>query len=206
MWIAQHGPTAVQLASQWADKAPALWDRMFNSSSGAQNAAQNAADAGNTAGPGGLDPNDPFSNASSAIRRGVDTLRRQIKSPTNYTTGRYGAQAHLSRAEHYQRQGTLQSVNPVGEGTLDLLLTNNTGVEVKYNQAQYVLRNVDRLADQLDNFKRLNLNQITVEFVQTKSDPVTETVLTRLRHELAMRQVDLSNIVFRIVANPGIPE
>jgi RHS repeat-associated protein len=161
--------------------------------------------AGNTAGPGGLDPNDPFRNASAAIRRGVETLRRQIESPTNYTTGRYGAQAHLSRAEYYQRQGMLQSVNPVGEGTIDLVLKNNTGVEVKYNQAQYVLRNIDRLADQLNNFKRLNLNQITVEFVQTQNNPVTQATLVELQQELTLAGADLSNIVFRIVANPGIP-
>jgi hypothetical protein len=192
LFAATHG----QQATSIAERAYYMADQ---SARGA-----NSSNAGNTAGPGGLDP-DPFRNASDAIRRGVETLRRQINSPDNYTTGRYGAQAHLSRTEYYHRQGMLQSVNPVGEGTIDLVLKNNTGVEVKYNQAQYVLDHVDDLARQLSNFNNLNLNRIVVEFVQTKGDPVTQTTLTTLQQRLAGR-VDLSNIVFRIVANPGIPE
>ena len=112
--------------------------------------------------------------------------------------------AHLKRAEHYLREGILQSVNPVGKGTIDLVLTNNVGVEVKYNTAKYVIAHANRLANQLTKFGDLNLNQIVVEFVQTNHNPVTEIVLTELRQQLAANQVDLSNIVFRIIDIPGI--
>jgi uncharacterized protein RhaS with RHS repeats len=51
----QYGPTAVQLAVQWADKLPAV-DWLFSSAEqGGHSAGQQ--NAGNTADPGGLDPN-----------------------------------------------------------------------------------------------------------------------------------------------------
>ncbi len=169
-------------------------------------AAQNAGQAGNTAGPGGLDPNDPFGNVGESIRNGVQTLRRQIGNPANIGYGRYGAQAHLSRAQYYMRQGTLQSVNPTGEGSIDLLLSNSTGVEVKYWQAQTVMQDIGGLARQFDSFNRMGLNKIIVEFVQTKDNPVTQATLSELQQQLVARYgLDLSKFVFEIVANPGIP-
>ena len=83
-------------------------------------------------------------------------------------------------------------------------MTNNVGVEVKYNTAKYVIAHANRLANQLTKFGDLNLNQIVVEFVQTNHNPVTEIVLTELRQQLAANQVDLSNIVFRIIDISGI--
>ncbi|MBX7233672.1 MAG: hypothetical protein K1X65_04755 [Caldilineales bacterium] len=184
------GPAAMM--AQNADKLPAARD-------------VGNAGGGNTS-PGGLDPNDPFRNVGESIRKGVETLRRQIDNPANAGYGRYGAQAHLSRAEHYMRQGTLQSVNATGEGSIDLLLSNSTGVEVKYWQAQTVIQDIGGLAKQFDSFNQMGLNKIIVEFVQTKDNPVTQAVLSELQQQLIARYgLDLSKFVFEIVANPGIP-
>ncbi|MCW5859299.1 MAG: hypothetical protein KIS63_13465, partial [Caldilineales bacterium] len=184
------GPAAMM--AQNADKLPAA--RVVGNAGG-----------GNTS-PGGLDPNDPFRNVGESIRKGVETLRRQIDNPANAGYGRYGAQAHLSRAEHYMRQGTLQSVNATGEGSIDLLLSNSTGVEVKYWQAQTVIQDIGGLAKQFDSFNQMGLNKIIVEFVQTKDNPVTQAVLSELQQQLIARYgLDLSKFVFEIVANPGIP-
>lgn len=79
-------------------------------------------------------------------------------------------------------------------------MTNNVGVEVKYNTAKYVIAHANRLANQLTKFGDLNLNQIVVEFVQTKQNPVTEATLAEL-HQFLEGRVDLSNIVFSIIEN-----
>jgi RHS repeat-associated protein/uncharacterized repeat protein (TIGR01451 family) len=164
----------------------------------------NPDNGGNT---GGLDPNDPFKDASESIQKGVQTLRSQINNPDNYTTGRYGAEAHLSRAEYYMRQGTLEAVNPTGPGSIDLVLKDNVGVEVKYWSAQYLTDNVEGLAKQLRGFGPLQLRQITVEFVETSSEkPVTNSMLASLRDQLVTQfSIDLSNVTFTTVPNPGIP-
>jgi RHS repeat-associated protein len=122
-------------------------------------------------------PEDPFRDAPEKVRRGVETLRRTINNVRTWTTGRYGAQAHLSRAEYYQQQGTLQSVNPTGSGSIDLVLNNNTGVEVKYWTSQRVADDIRILANQFSGFNNLGLDQITVEFVQTQGKPVTTETL-----------------------------
>ena len=55
---ARYGPTAVQLAVQWADKLPAV-DWLFSSAEQGTHSAgqQSAGNSGNSANPGG-DPND----------------------------------------------------------------------------------------------------------------------------------------------------
>jgi YD repeat-containing protein len=138
------------------------------------------------------------------ILRCIRTLWRQVNNPATWPIGRYGATAHLKRAEHYLREGVLQSVNPVGKGTIDLVLTNNVGVEVKYNTAKYVTNHVNDLGKQLTRFEELGLSQIVVEFIKTKDDPITDAILAELRRQLTIRQVDLSKIVFSIIENPGI--
>ena len=52
-----YGPTLVQQAALWADKVPAVVDMLFNNPNSSQQAQQASSNAGNTAGPGGLDPN-----------------------------------------------------------------------------------------------------------------------------------------------------
>jgi len=200
----RYGPTVLQLAAQWADKIPGAVDWMFSSNT-AQNAPQNVPQGGNTTNPSG-DPNDPFRTANAAIQKGVNTLRGQINNLSNWTIGRYGAQAHLSRAEYYQQQGVLQSVNPTGARSIDLLLNNNTGVEVKYWSAQRVFADIQILADQFRGFGGLGLDHVVVEFVQTQNKPVTQAVLGQLQTQLSTQfGVNLSNFTFTIVSNPGIP-
>jgi hypothetical protein len=149
---------------------------------------------------------DPFKDAPSEIRQGIETLRQQAASEANYAQFRYGAQANLSRAEYYYRQGLLKSVHPTGSGTVDLLLNNNTAVEVKYWSAEYLAGNAEALADQLLNYNDLgSLRQITVEFVQTSQNPVTSEMFGWLGEKLAGRGLDLSKFVFTVVSNPGIP-
>lgn len=208
--VVQYGPQVAALAQQLAvnlqqlgtvaAQMPAAMD-----ANNVPNQAPQSSNAGGTGDSGGLDPNDPFRNAGESIRQGVETLRRQIASASNYTTGRYGAQAHLSRAEYYQRQGLLESVNPTGSGSIDLILTNNTGVEVKYWSAQYLANNAGKLASQLQEFKSLNLDRITVEFVQTQGQPISEAMLSEIQALLLQYGVDLTNITFSVVTNPGIP-
>jgi hypothetical protein len=202
----RYGPTVMQLASQWADKLPAVGDWLFSSANSAEQAGHSAGqNAGNTTDPGGIDPKDPFQNASDTIRKGVNTLRAQANNVRNYYQYRLGARATLARAEHYQTQGTLRSVDPVGNGTIDLLLNNSTGVEVKYWSAQYALNNVRPLAEQIQGFSNLNLNQITIEFVQTVNNPVTQSTINKLQQQLVTQYgANLSNIIFTIVSNPGI--
>ncbi len=104
------------------------------------------------------------------------------------------------------RQGTLQSVNPTGQGSIDLVLSNSTGVEVKYWRAQTVINDIGSLANQFQGFNKLGLNKIVVEFVQTQKDPITQTILADLQQQLVSQYgLDLSKFVFNIVANPGIP-
>ena len=152
-------------------------------------------------------PRDPFENAPEAVKKGVETLRKIIDNTETWTTGRYGAQAHLSRAEFYQQQGVLREVNPIGEGTIDLILNNNIGVEVKYWSAERILSSegLDILANQFSRFQGLGLDQITVEFIQTQYNPVTQQILVNLQQELISRGVDLTNFSFVVVQNPGIP-
>ena len=149
---------------------------------------------------------DPFAGAGAAVRRGVETLRRQIASQRNLAIGRWGAQAHLSRAEYYQRQGLLNWVNPVGRNTIDLGLISNTHVEVKYWQAGTVERDVRILADQLQRFNTVHPSEkLVVEFVETARNAVSPETIEWLARELARREVDLSNISFRIVPGSGVP-
>ena len=199
----QIAQQATQIGAQTQEIYPAVADWMQSNPNAAQQ-GQQFDPGGNTAGPGG-NPNDPFQNAANVIQRGVSTLRAQISNPNNYPWARYGAQAHLSRAEHYQRQGALQSVNPTGRGTIDLILNNNTGVEVKYWSESYLSANTRSLANQIQGFNNLNLNRITVEFVQTRNNPVTSTSLNTLRGELTRMGVDMSTINLTVVPNPGIP-
>jgi hypothetical protein len=89
---------------------------------------------------------------------------------------------------------------------VDLLLNNNTAVEVKYWSAEYLAGNAEALADQLLNYNDLgSLRQITVEFVQTSQNPVTSEMFGWLGEKLAGRGLDLSKFVFTVVSNPGIP-
>jgi hypothetical protein len=89
---------------------------------------------------------------------------------------------------------------------VDLLLNNNTAVEVKYWSADFLAGNTRALATQLVNYNDLaTLRQITVEFVQTSQNPVTSEMLGRLGSELAPYGLDLSKFVFTVVSNPGIP-
>jgi hypothetical protein len=100
----------------------------------------------------------------------------------------------------------LKSVNPTGPGSVDLVLSNNTAVEVKYWSADYLRGNIEALARQLGRYNDLaTLRQVTVEFVQTSQNPVTQDTLRWLGNQLASREVDLSRFVFAVVPNPGIP-
>ena len=206
-FVMRYGPTVMQLAVQWADKLPAVGDWLFSSNAAEQGAhSAGQSNGGNTAGPGGLDPNDLFRNASDTIRRGVEMLRTHINNPSEYQRFRYGAQAHLSRAEYYYQQGALKSVNPSGKGSIDLVLTNNTGVEVKYWSAQSVFDDIRVLESQLRGFDRVNLDHIVVEFVQTRGNPVTQAVLMQLQTQLKIEfGLNLSKFTFTVVSNPGIP-
>jgi hypothetical protein len=103
-------------------------------------------------------------------------------------------------------EGTLQSVNPVGEGTVDLLLHGNVGVEVKYWTARHLTQNVRSLVEQLHGYQQQGLSRIIEEFMQTSSDPITHTNLNELALDIAQRYgLDLTNIELTIVANGGIP-
>ena len=64
--IAQYGPQAVQLAQQWADKVPAVTDWLLSVGQKGGSALQNAPQGGNTAGPGGFDPNE-FGNTFRSL-------------------------------------------------------------------------------------------------------------------------------------------
>ena len=105
----------------------------------------------------------------------------------------------------------LQSVHATGKGTIDLILKNNTGVEVKYWQATTVLspRGITSLAKQMQGFNDNlpHLTRIRVEFVQTANNPVTRQTIRQL--EIALRSdhssLDMSRITFHVVTNPGIP-
>jgi len=68
------------------------------------------------------------------------------------------------------------------------------------------LSNTEALARQLGRYNGLaTLRQVTVEFVQTSQNPVTQDTLKLLGDELAPYGLDLSKFVFTIVPNPGIP-
>jgi hypothetical protein len=54
--VVQYSPAVIQLLQQWGDKLPALVDQAGQLLNGSQQAASQA---GNTADPGGLRPNDP---------------------------------------------------------------------------------------------------------------------------------------------------
>jgi hypothetical protein len=86
-------------------------------------------------------------------------------------------------------------------------LNNNIGVEVKYWSAERILSSegLDILANQFSRFQGLGLDQITVEFIQTQYNPVTQQILVNLQQELISRGVDLTNFSFVVVQNPGIP-
>ena len=157
-------------ARPWLDKAPAAGDVAQSVTQNATQAHSSTQSGGEPADPGGLDPKDP-------IEKGMETLQRMIDSPKNYFWAKYGQQAHHKQANYYRERGMLQSVHATGKGTIDLILKNNTGVEVKYWQATTVLspRGITSLAKQMQGFNDNlpHLTRIRVEFVQTANNPVT---------------------------------
>jgi len=81
----QYGPTAVQLAVQWADKLPAV-DWLFSSAEQGTHSTgqQNAGNSGNTGSPNGWDPNDPWNSFrnSGMAQKGIDSLQKATQKGT----------------------------------------------------------------------------------------------------------------------------
>ncbi|MCE7979972.1 MAG: RHS repeat-associated core domain-containing protein [Caldilinea sp. CFX5] len=82
----RYGPTVIQLASQWADKLPAV-DWLFSNTAeqGANSAGQqNAGNSGNTSSPNGWDPNDPWNSFrnSGMAQEGIDYLQKAARRGT----------------------------------------------------------------------------------------------------------------------------
>jgi hypothetical protein len=81
----RYGPTVMQLASQWADKLPAVGDWLFSSAEqGGHGVGQNAGNSGNTGSPNGWDPNDPWNSFrnSGMAQEGIDYLQKAARRGT----------------------------------------------------------------------------------------------------------------------------
>jgi RHS repeat-associated protein len=121
-------PQISAIVSDAADASKEIVRRMVDASHGATQPPNGSPNP----------PKDPFENAPEAVKQGVETLRRMIDNPNNWERFRLGAKAHLQSAERYYQEGLLESVNPTGSGSIDLVLNNNTAVEVKRWTANYL--------------------------------------------------------------------
>jgi hypothetical protein len=99
--VVQYSPAVIQLLQQWGDKLPALVDQAGQLLNGSQQAASQA---GNTADPGGLDPN----KWGKWVERS-ESMSDRARTYQQFVTGRTDSKVYQVNGVHFDgvRDGVL---------------------------------------------------------------------------------------------------
>jgi hypothetical protein len=134
----------------------------------------------------------------------VERLAKLVENERVPAQLRRGMAAELARAEEYFKAGKLQAVEAVVEaGRVDLILVTDEIVEVKYWRQSYAEANIPRLLDQIQRYQTAKGRPVILEFVQTKTDPITELFIERLLREASDAKVPLKREQIRIISLGG---
>ena len=179
-WTIENGPLVVQLASQWADKLPAVGDWLFSSADqGTQSAGQQS--AGNSASG---DPNDPwgrFRKPELVDKSLVDQLQKEgIKhNPDN-----------------------ILRIGQVSNGRIVFLETgNNTaGLQhiVKAHGSDFTNRGI--LIEQIPDLVMKALSDNNIIGFQGANRPIYETIFNGTKQLIA---ITVGNNGYIVGANPA---
>jgi hypothetical protein len=144
-----------------------------------------------------------FAGASPEVMRGVERLAKLVENERVPVPFRQGLAAELVRAEEYFKAGKLQAVEAVIEsGRVDLILVTGEVVEVKYWRQSYAESNIRDILRQVETYQATG-RPVILEFVQTKTDPVTERFVERLLREAQKAGISLTREQIRIVMLGG---
>ena len=115
-----------------------------------------------------------FAGASPEVIHGVERLAKLVENERVPAQLRHGLAAELARAEAYFKAGKLQAVEAVIEsGRVDLILVTGEMVEVKYWRQNYAKGHIRDILRQVKTYQATG-RPVILEFVQTKTDPITE--------------------------------
>jgi RHS repeat-associated protein len=121
-----------------------------------------------------------FAGASPEVMRGVERLAKLVENEQVPAQLRRGLAAELARAEEYFKAGKLQAVEAVIEsGRVDLILVTGELVEVKYWRQNYAKGHIEDILGQVKTYQATG-RPVILEFVQTKTDPITEAFIQDL--------------------------
>jgi RHS repeat-associated protein len=144
-----------------------------------------------------------FAGASPEVIRGVERLAKLVENERVPAQLRRGLAAELARAEEYFKAGKLQAVEAVIEsGRVDLILVTGEMVEIKYWRQSYANTHIPELLKQVQTYQRTG-RSVILEFVQTKTDPITEAFIKRLLKEAQKAGIPLTREQIQIIPLGG---
>jgi len=146
---------------------------------------------------------DRFAGAGPEVIRGVERLAKLVENERVPAQLRNGLAAELARAEEYFKAGKLQAVEAVIEsGRVDLILVTGEMVEVKYWRQNYAKGHIRDILRQVKTYQATG-RPVILEFVQTKTDPITEAFIKRLLKEAQKAGIPLAREQIQIIPLGG---
>jgi len=146
---------------------------------------------------------DRFAGAGPEVIRGVERLAKLVENERVPAQLRNGLAAELARAEEYFKAGKLQAVEAVIEsGRVDLILVTGEMVEIKYWRQSYANTHIPELLKQVQTYQRTG-RSVILEFVQTKTNPITEAFIERLLKEAQKAGIPLTREQIQIIPLGG---
>lgn len=144
-----------------------------------------------------------FAGAGPEILQGIEYLEKLAKSERIFPPYRRGLAAELLRAEQWFREGKLKAVEAVIEGSrVDLILVTDEIVEIKYWRESQAKANMKDLLRQIQTYQATG-RSVILEFVQTKTDPITEDFIQRLLKAAQDAKILLTRDQIRILTLGG---
>ena len=144
-----------------------------------------------------------FAGASPKVMRGIERLEKLVKSERVWAPYRRGLAAELLRAEEYFTARKLKAVEAVVKGgRVDLILITDEIVEIKYWRESYAETNIRQLLRQIQTYQATG-RPVVLEFVQTKTEPITERFIRDLLAAAQEAEIPLTREQIRIITLGG---
>jgi len=116
---------------------------------------------------------------------------------------RRGLAAELMRAEQLFKEGKLKAVEVVVEGGwVDFILVTDEIVEVKYWRQSYAEAHIRNILKRVQTYQATG-RLVILEFVQTKTDPITEKFIRDLLSAAQEKEIPLTREQIRIITLEG---